>query len=222
VREHSVPLLVGSPAYAKWSSSARWFHERYNSAVLLIPGRSTELRYDKVHRVPYGEYLPWVEGRPWRLAAPICFEDVMTYVPRKMVWDEKGKKRVDVLVNISNDGWFAGTAQAPQHEQIARFRCIENRVPMARAVNTGISGFIDSAGRIIARVAVDGRTQEVAGVATARVMRDDRVTVYGALGDSLAVGCVVASFVLLAMAAADRVQKKERRTWKPTSSGSAV
>lgn len=155
-----------------------------------------------------------VGGAPavWSAAAPICFEDVVSYMPRRMVWGPDGEKRVDVLINMSNDGWFAGSPEGPQHEQIARFRCVENRVPMARAVNTGVSSFIDSAGRVIERVSVDGRTQQVAGVAVAELERDPRRTVFASIGDLLAASCLTLVAALLFALAARRLwQRRQAR-----------
>jgi len=91
-------------------------------------------------------------------------------------------KRCDVLINITNDGWFTGSSQGLQHFQIAVMRCIENRVPMARAVNTGVSGFIDSSGRVGPMVVVDGNIQQVDGFAVHTVMPDDRYTLFGTVG----------------------------------------
>jgi len=246
-REREVALLVGAhamegwPAYDPKVSTYRPTH-RYNAAYLIDPTGQVAERFDKVHRVPFGEYIPWVEsipplkrlllnltpyetdytlrpgekltrfethadGHAWRFATPICFEDVVNYLPRQMVMAD-GRKQLDLLINISNDGWFAGTAQGPQHEQIARFRCVENRVPMARAVNTGSSSWIDSSGRVLKHIVVDGRTQQVAGVGTVELHRDGRTSVFGRIGNvlpkiSLAVtGCL--TVVLIAMKLKDR------------------
>jgi len=103
-----------------------------------------------------------------------------------------GEPKADVLINQTNDGWFwsrasdgyAPSPQQPQHLQIATLRSIENRVPTARAVNTGVSGFIDSAGRVGPLVTVDGRRQLVAGYAGHRVSLDPRRTLYGRVGDA--------------------------------------
>ncbi len=136
-------------------------------------------------------------GDVWAVGAPICFEDVFGYACRRMVY-VGGEKRADLLVNLTNDGWYPGTSQPVQHEQIARFRCVENRVPMARAVNRGVSGFIDSAGRVIETVEVDGERQLVAGVATAALTADERRTLYGRIGDVVAHACGVVTILLWA------------------------
>ena len=79
-----------------------------------------------------------------RLATPICFEDTVARLCRRMAY-QNGGKRIDAFVNISNDGWFnSSVADRKLHAQIARFRCIENRVPMVRCVNTGMSIWVDS------------------------------------------------------------------------------
>ncbi|MDY7108992.1 MAG: apolipoprotein N-acyltransferase [Planctomycetota bacterium] len=126
------------------------------------------------------------------LATPICFEDTMARVCRRMVY-ERGVKRADVLVNLSNDGWFGSHESGRvQHAQIARFRCIENRVPMVRCVNTGVSVSIDAAGRLLGRIG-EGRYGEarqehwLEAVATL----DGRATVYGRIGDLWAWVCLL-------------------------------
>jgi apolipoprotein N-acyltransferase len=116
------------------------------------------------------------------IATPICFEDGDPPLCRWMVHGESGAKRAPLLINLTNDGWFAGSNQPWQHMQIATLRCIENRVPMARSVNRGVSGFVDSLGRVRQVVTVDGQAQNVAGVATARVPLDRRRTWYSVLG----------------------------------------
>jgi apolipoprotein N-acyltransferase len=118
------------------------------------------------------------------LATPICFEDTVAPVCRRMVYDG-GRKAADLLVSLSNDGWFGGhDAGRVHHAQASRFRCIENRVPMVRSVNTGITVAIDSAGRLIERAGTGryGIAQRPHGL-RAELPLDSRCTVYGRVGD---------------------------------------
>ncbi|UCG48108.1 MAG: apolipoprotein N-acyltransferase [Phycisphaerales bacterium] len=95
---------------------------------------------------------------PYRFAVMICYEDVVPKIARKFALDRRGRKRIDWLVNISNDGWFvrfgAGSkkvypsTELAQHAAICAFRAVENRLAVVRSVNTGISCVIDSFGRI--------------------------------------------------------------------------
>jgi apolipoprotein N-acyltransferase len=86
----------------------------------------------------------------------ICYEGTVPAIARRFALDEHGRKQIDWLVNISNDGWFVRfkdgkvlpSAELPQHAATCAFRAVENRLPIVRSVNTGISCFIDSAGRI--------------------------------------------------------------------------
>jgi len=135
---------------------------------------------------------------PIRIATPICFEDVVGEVCREMVYTPSGKKRMDVLVNLTNDGWFPNSHEGEQHMQLAALRCIESRVPMARSVNTGPSGFIDSLGRIgeVVRGA-EGQQQDTDGVASAQVMLDRRATLYGRFGHAGPVGVWIAAAMLV-------------------------
>ncbi len=149
----------------------------YNSAVFVKPHVGIVDRYDKIHRVPFGEYIPLKESLPflgkltpygdtfgiapgsaahvftlnsWRLLPLICFEDTVPHLVRNMVASTTGDsgQPVDVLVNLTNDGWFHGSSELEQHLITASFRSIETRTPMVRAVNTGISAVIDGNGVI--------------------------------------------------------------------------
>ena len=135
-------------------------------------------------------------SEPLRIATPICFEDAVGRICREMVYANDGTKRVDVLVNLTNDGWFAGTHQGYQHLQLASLRCIENRVPMARSVNTGVSGFVDSTGRLQRVVSVEGESQEVDGHASYRVVLDSRETLYGRVGEAGPIGVGLTAVLL--------------------------
>jgi apolipoprotein N-acyltransferase len=79
----------------------------------------------------------------------ICYEDTDPYLARQYVRGDRGQPLVDFLLNISNDGWFDGTCEHDEHLAICRFRAIESRRPVARAVNMGISAIIDGNGRVL-------------------------------------------------------------------------
>ena len=132
------------------------------------------------------------EGRQYRFGVPICYEDVMPYVCRRFVWGQESEaKRVDFLLNISNDGWFLHRNELPQHFAICTFRAVENRVGIARTVNTGISGFIRPDGRSHDKMGIG----EV-GFRVARVAVDSRVSVYSRTGDVFAIVCALIGAVL--------------------------
>ncbi len=135
-------------------------------------------------------------AQPVRFATPICYEDAVAVQCRKMVYGYDGKKRADLLINLTNDGWYAGSHQGYQHLQLAVMRCIENRVPMARSVNTGVSGLIDSAGRVGPLVSLAGEYQQVEGHVNAVAVIDDRSTLYGQVREGFGVGLCTASLLL--------------------------
>jgi apolipoprotein N-acyltransferase len=150
--------------------------KRFNSAAFIRPDLGYVGRYDKMHRVLFGEYIPLRSVLPWlakltpfsagfgidagirpavfeyggtRFAPIICFEDTVPHLVRDVALTRDASGGTpDVLVNMTNDGWFRGSSELDQHLIAATFRCIETRRPMIRAVNAGISAFIDSAGRI--------------------------------------------------------------------------
>ncbi len=89
------------------------------------------------------------EGAVTTFATPICFEDTVPSVVRELVW-ENGRRKSEFLVNLSNDGWFGDdTIAHQQHVREARMRCLENRTPMIRAANTGISCYINIFGKVV-------------------------------------------------------------------------
>jgi apolipoprotein N-acyltransferase len=149
--------------------------QRYNSAILIGRHGQNQGRYDKIHRVPLGEYIPcrtWLpflnyfapydfeytiaEGRGHTrfplgkdtFGVVICYEDTIPYVNRPYGGGD-GQPPADFVLNISNDGWFNGSHEHQEHLALCRFRAIENRRTYARAVNMGISAVIDGNGRVL-------------------------------------------------------------------------
>lgn len=203
-----VPILVGNVTTEYDAEGTR---RRFNSALLIEPDGQTGARYDKIHLVPFGEYVPLRRYFPWlmnltpydydytltpgddptvfqvggsRFAVAICFEDTVPQVVRRLAYARGGEKRIDFLVNISNDGWFKATSELPQHLAICVFRAVENRVGIVRSVNTGISAFIDPNGRVVKDLRDgSGRRRGVAGTLVGTVATDSRRTVYGRGGE---------------------------------------
>ena len=122
----------------------------------------------------------------------------MPYIARRFATGPDGTTQAAYLLNISNDGWFLHSDELTQHLAICAFRAVENRVGIARAVNTGISGFIDPNGRIYDRVTVDGVAQGVGieGVRVANLILDSRHSLYSRIGDLFAKICT-AMWILL-------------------------
>lgn len=230
-------VVTGSATRFRTPNDLLAKEREHNSATVFSPVGARIERYDKVHLVPFGEYVPFRFGRLrflyfwlnqlmpfsgpngndeysmfpgegfhtyemhaasrggtlFRFAIPICYEDVMPYVARRFVRGDGGRKKVDFLLNISNDGWFGRGIQQPQHLAIAVFRAVENRVGIARAVNTGISAFIDPAGRVHDRVkpGANPRWPGACGIAVADLTIDSRLTLYTRWGDWFAWTCAV-------------------------------
>ena len=159
-------LLFGTPFYKIEKGKVNY----YNSAFLISPSKKLIGKYDKIHLVPFGEYIPlrkllfFIESsigegignfkpgkESFNFSLPqgkfgvlICFEIIFPDLCRRFV-----KDGADFLVTITNDAWFGRTSASYQHLSMATFRAIENRVFIARAANTGISAFIDPKGKIV-------------------------------------------------------------------------
>ncbi len=185
-----------------------------NGAVLLDKNGNVTYIYDKIHLVPFGEYVPlkrllffvnkltvgagdYIPGDSHIKAVTpfgsfgtlICYEIVFPGLVRKFY-----VKGGDFIVNITNDAWFGRTHGPYQHFSMAVFRAIENRKPVIRAANTGISGFIDSSGRILGKTELFRRTFLVKDIKT-----DGTLAPYTKYGDIFSYLCIVCTLLLLIM-----------------------
>lgn len=159
--------------------------------------------------------LEYGDRQKSNFAVAICYEDVTPHMPRKLAALKKdGTKQADFLLNISNDGWFvSGGKDSPvrpsselmQHWIIGKFRAVENRVGIARAVNTGISGFIRPDGReqsnslssTLPENPRDRQGQNAAGYITDHIYIDSRTTLYAKIGDTFALICTLITTAIL-------------------------
>jgi apolipoprotein N-acyltransferase len=217
-----VPMLVGVPFCISTNGEDHY----YNSAFLL-DGHEIKDRYDKIHLVPFGEYMPlsWLlplgpgiaareadyspgdsmtvmslGGCP-RFSVLICYEAIFPDLARVAV-----SKGAQLLVNITNDGWFGATGAPYQHLAMSGLRSVENRVWLLRSANTGVSAAFDPAGRLIKTIPL---MQE--GYFVAQVPRSERPgSFYTRFGDVFAWLCVAASGILLLQGFVGHCQTKSK------------
>ncbi len=206
-RTLDVDLIVGSVDYAPRGGGLRAF----NAAFVIGPDGALGASYDKVHLVPFGEYVPLgrllffvdrlVQGaiaefapgdrleplptRAGHAATFICYEAIFPELVRRIA-----RRDAALLVNITNDAWFGGSAAPYQHLAMATVRAVENRRSMVRAANTGISALIDPFGRIVASTPL----MQSAVLAGSLSLRNDG-TVYARCGDLFAWGCAILAFL---------------------------
>ncbi|MDI1471824.1 MAG: apolipoprotein N-acyltransferase [Thermodesulfovibrio sp.] len=205
VKEQNVYLLFGS-------IMERQKDKYTNSAILIDPNGTVAYYYDKIHLVPFGEYVPlrkilffidkltvgigdYQPGSSYNVAITpfgkfatlICYEIIFPGQVRKFY-----NKGGNFIVNITNDGWFGNTAGPYQHFSIAVFRAIENRKPLIRSANSGISGFIDSSGRIINKTNLFERKYFVSDIQI-----NNKISFYTKYGDIFAYICIVFSLIFL-------------------------
>jgi apolipoprotein N-acyltransferase len=204
-------LLFGSPAF---EPAAAGKVALLNSAYLLSPVTQAASRYDKMHLVPFGEYVPlssllffvnklvegigeFIPGRQAtvmdaasaKVGTVICFEVIFPEVVRQFI-----QNGATIMTTITNDAWFGDSAAPHQHFSMVAFRAIENRVPFARAANTGISGFIDAHGNITKRTPLF-----VEAALTEALRPGFRTTLYTAYGDFFALICATITFIFIAV-----------------------
>jgi apolipoprotein N-acyltransferase len=208
-------LLVGSTAYEPDPDEPGGLHT-FNSGFFVSPQGEVLGRYDKMHLVPGGEYLPFRRVFP---VVERVVKDALGYVPSVhpgsqrdvFVLPVRGGEEVPfctvicyeivfpdlvrgfvrdgarLVVNITNEGWFKESYEFEQMVAINKFRAVENRVSIVRAANTGISNVIDPEGRVLAAVQdPSGRKKAVSGVLDCTVPLDDRHTFYTRFGDVFA------------------------------------
>lgn len=209
-RQINIPLLFGSILF-KGRDDNKYFLS--NSALLLDRNGIVSYIYDKIHLVPFGEYVPlrkllffidklvveigeYIHGNQYirakstfgEFATLICYEVIFPGLVRKFYI-----KGGDFIVNITNDAWFGRTSGPYQHFAMAVFRSVENRKPLIRAANTGISGFINSNGKIISRTNLFERT-----FLTEDLKTDRTITFYTKYGDLFSYVCIVLSIIFIA------------------------
>lgn len=201
--ELDISLIVGSVDYRTTAGELR----AYNSAVPVLPDGTLGAPYDKVHLVPFGEYVPLARllffvnrmagGAIAEFASgtglaplPTASGDAATFICYEAIFPELVRRLAGhggvFMVNLTNDAWFGRSPAAAQHLAMAVARTVENRRALVRAANTGISALIDPYGRVLSR---SGLMIEAVVVGTLPVRRD--ATPYARAGDWLAWGCVI-------------------------------
>jgi len=157
--------------------------------------------------------VPATDGRTIRCVTPICFESTDSRLLRRLVFD-KGIRRCDVIVNLTNDGWFTfSNLTRRQHLQAARWRSLETLTPTIRAANTGVSALISFDGSLIAS-GVDDRSgaSDIDGLLTGEVSPTSKVPPFATIGNSLPLLCAAASGLSLLLHIGRSIRRKPTRT----------
>ncbi len=204
IRGFSTAVLLGLITYDSAGPGispvrdGRDARKTYNSAMLLDGDGRVLGRYDKNYLLIFGEYIPFgdrfpqfyewlpeashfypgttVETFPFKghqLGVMICYEDIIPRFTRRLA-----DKDPNVIINVTNDAWFGKTSEPAHHLALATFRAIENRLWLVRSTNTGISAFVDSAGRIVGATDLDNPEVLVRDVP---MLQSN--TIYRSLGD---------------------------------------
>jgi apolipoprotein N-acyltransferase len=212
-------MVVGSPAYDNEGGTIKY----RNSAYLLSPRGEVAGRSDKIHLVPFGEYVPLAKYLPFihklvvgvgdfspgestaplstdkgKIGVLVCFEGIFPELSRSYV--REGSR---LLVNITNDAWYGRSSAPYQHLSMTVFRAVENRVPLIRAANTGISAIINSNGRIISRTPLFKEA-----FLNGSIRMGSGNTIYDRFGDAFAQCCLALSGIFALVAFLRKKQTK--------------
>jgi apolipoprotein N-acyltransferase len=216
-RELGAALLVGiDRVHVFPDAQGKFAYQRYNSSVLVDAEGNLIGTYDKMHRVLFGEYIPFAEWFPalYRLtpltggidagtgpaslqldgvlySPNICYETVLPHLIRRLVAESPDGQSPDLLVNLTNDAWFWGSSELDMHLACGVFRAIETRIPLVIAANGGLSGYIDETGLL----EVTARQEPTFLIVDVRLPRFGE-SVYSRWGDWFAILCVVCCVVL--------------------------
>ncbi len=217
-REAGAPVIVGNIGVDRTTANSRGYF-LFNSAAFITPQGEFAGRYDKMHLVPFGEYVPFqkllffaqnllheagtfdaggtrrlfsVNGH--RYGTFICYESIFGDEVRRFT-----QQGADVLINISNDGWYGDTSAPWQHLNMVRMRAIEDHRWVLRATNTGVTGSIDPYGRVVEAAPRHVRTSVRVGFAY-----EHDLTFYAAHGDLFAYACAAVTAAALALSLRSR------------------
>jgi apolipoprotein N-acyltransferase len=216
-------FLIGSSEYPKFIKQQSPGKKQFgNTAIFFSPQGKILGQYLKIHLVPFGEEIPYEKTFPWpafivpedkksfeiagkehtifklndfKFGAVICWEVVFPQLIRSFV-----NSGAQFMVNLTNEGWFGDSSAPYQMAAIVAFRAVENRVPFARAANTGISCFIDRYGRITGRVSHHNKDIFVEGHLTQIIKVSNERTFYTQYGDAFTWGCLIVSIGFLMLA----------------------
>lgn len=211
----------------------------YNAALLVSDGGERMQVYRKVHLVPFGEYVPgrhtlpllaqivgdqvpgdFKEGSEYtvfaltynniHVAPLICFEDTIGELTRRFVLPTETSPGANLLVDVTNDGWFQRSAGSHQHLANAIFRCVETRRPMVRAANTGVTCFINQFGRATQMLQDDSGSTFTEGVLAGeiKVPTEQELTFYARHGELFAKACAAITLVSVLALFAVRLWKR--------------
>jgi apolipoprotein N-acyltransferase len=212
------PLLLGIDAVHFSNEGSDHFAQDYFNSALFVNSQGEPLsQYDKMHPVMFGEYIPLADWFPFlyritpltggltsgtkavsqklgevRYSPSICYETVIPHLIRWQMLQLRAKgEEPDVLVNITNDGWFRGSSELDMHLACAVFRAVEMRKPVLISANTGFSAWIDGDGKIVQQAA-----RRAADVIIAKPQLDSRRSFYLDHGDLFSGICLTACFGL--------------------------
>ena len=211
-------FVLGAPHWEEINGQRHY----YNSAFLANPNGDLVARYDKAHLVPFGEYAPpiplggkvglpggsdFTPGVPGRvlqtdkavLGPQICYEIIFPVYSRLAT-----QNGADILVNLTEDGWYGDTAGPRQHFAMVILRTVENRRSLVRAANTGISGFILPTGESIANTKLNEEA-----VVMAKLPILTTTTIYQKMGDILPQTCTIIFVVWLVAQVVFYVRRKQ-------------
>jgi apolipoprotein N-acyltransferase len=222
-RQAHAPIIVGNVATDRTTSNARGFF-LFNSASFVSSQGEFVGRYDKMHLVPFGEYVPYknffffaqnllheagtfdagatrslFDANGHRYGTFICYESIFADEVRQFV-----RNGADVLINISNDGWYGDTSAPWQHLNMVRMRAIENHRWILRATNTGVTAAIDPSGRV-----VEAAPRHVRTSIRVRFGYEHDITFYAAHGDWFAWLCAFVTIGSLSLIRAPRFRRLE-------------
>jgi len=214
-RGFSAPIIIGALTFEPGKSDRR----PYNSALMFDENGTRVGLFDKVFLLAFGEYIPFADTFPWiqkiipkaagqfrrgdhattfplkigdnqfRLGPMICYEDILTDFSRQL-----GALHPHLLVNLTNDAWYGATSEPWEHLALSVYRAVELRTEMVRAVNTGVSAFIDATGKVTAKTyAVDPKVtpKGVDGIVSEVALIEGGHTFFARFGNVFAYLCLL-------------------------------
>ncbi len=224
VRQLQTAVLVGiDRAYLFPDETGELNFQLFNSSVLVDAHGKILGTYDKMHRVPFGEYIPFAEWFPalYRMtpltggiqagqnpatnlgienvlfAPNICYETAVPHLLRRQVCSlvELRGTLPDVMINLTNDAWYWGSSELDMHLACGVFRAVEMRIPLVIAANGGLSAHVSRYGQVL-QVTERQKTETLLVDLPLLGDRPGYLSLYAQWGDWFAIACVLCCMVL--------------------------